>query len=100
MTRFDSVYTPRDIADHVMFKHILASTEVLITDFHKGGSDGRFSSSRINTAFELGHFVYFLDFEKPEVLHATDAEHFNALARSMEIKGSDIKKLRVIRANK
>ena len=100
MTRFDSVYTPTGIADHVMFKQILASTNVLITDFHKGGSDGRFWSSRINTAFELGHFVYSLDREKNEIFHATDPKHFNAHIHSMEIKYSDPQKLRLIIADR
>lgn len=99
MSRFDSVYTPKGIADHVMFKHILASTEVLITGFHKGGRDGRFWNSRISTAFESGHFVYFLDYEKNEILHATSPEHFNALTHSMEVKYSGFKKHKVIIAN-
>lgn len=59
MSRFDSVYTPKGIADHVMFKHILASTEVLITGFHKGGRDERFWNSRISTAFESGPLCTF-----------------------------------------
>ncbi|MBB1335242.1 MULTISPECIES: hypothetical protein [unclassified Pseudoalteromonas] len=53
----------------------------------------------ISTAFELGHFVHFLDYEKKEILNATDSEHFNALAHSMEIKYPDFKKLRVIIVN-
>lgn len=100
MTRFDSVYTPKGIADHVMFKHILASTEVLITGFHKGGRDGRFWNSRISTAFESGYFIYFLDCENREALHATCPKHFNALTYSMEIKYPDLNKLRVIIVNK
>ncbi|WP_165736282.1 hypothetical protein [Pseudoalteromonas sp. C8] len=99
MSRFDSVYTPKGIADHVMFKYILASTEVLITGFHKGDRDGRFWNSRISTAFESGHFVYFLDYEKNEILHATSPEHFNAHTHSMEIKYSGFKKHKVIIAN-
>ncbi|MEG3759260.1 hypothetical protein V5096_15035 [Pseudoalteromonas carrageenovora] len=79
-----------------MFKHILASTEVLLTGFHKGGRDGRFWNSRISSAFELGHFVYFLDYEKNEILHATSPEHFNALNHSMEVKYSGFKKHKVI----
>ena len=99
MSRLDSVYTPKGIADHVMFKHILASTEVLITGFHKGGRDGRFWNSRISTAFESGHFVYFFDYEKNEILHATSSEHYNALTHSMEVKYSGFKKHKVIIAN-
>ncbi|WP_021032076.1 MULTISPECIES: hypothetical protein [unclassified Pseudoalteromonas] len=73
---------------------------MLITDLHKGGSDGRFWSSRISTAFKLGCFVYFLDYEKKEILHATDPKHFNAYIHSMEIKYSDPQKLRVIIADR
>lgn len=96
MTRFDSVYTPMGIADHVIFKHILASTEVLITGFHKGGNDGRFWAARISIAFESGKFVYFLDCEKNKILHATDRKNFNSVTNSMKNKHQDLQKLKVI----